>query len=308
MRILIVGVGAVGGYFGARLLAAGRDVTFLVRPRRAAQLAETGLVVRSPYGDLNIPAPPVVTADELRSSFDLILLSCKAYDLRAAMDSFAPAVGSNTVVLPLLNGMRHLDILEQRFGRGAVLGGYCMISANVDPHGHIHHVSEPHSLIYGALHASTDERLGRIAEVLSGAGFDARLSGEIVQEMWEKWVFIASLAGATCLMRSPIGTILAAGGERFVRELYDECARIAAANGFPQREGAHQRSLGILTARGSKLSASMLHDIERGAPTEGDHILGDLLARGGVAADDPSSRLALAYVHVRAYEARRNAG
>ena len=132
MRILVIGAGALGGYFGGRLLQAGRDVTFLVRERRAAQLAKTGLVIRSKLGDASLPNPPTIMADALREPFDLILLSCKAYDLAAAADSFAPAVGANTAILPFLNGMAHLDFLAARFGARAVLGGQCLISATLD--------------------------------------------------------------------------------------------------------------------------------------------------------------------------------
>src|SRR5580693_9251203 len=102
MRILVVGAGAIGGYFGGRLIEAGRDVTFLVRPRRAAELASAGLVIKSATGNLTVPSPPTVLADELKGHFDLILLSCKAYDLDGAMTSFAPAAGPGTAVLPLL--------------------------------------------------------------------------------------------------------------------------------------------------------------------------------------------------------------
>jgi 2-dehydropantoate 2-reductase len=116
MRILVVGAGAVGGYFGGRLLEAGRDVTFLVRTRRAGELAEHGLTIRSPLGDFHRPSPPVVSPEALAGPFDLVLLSCKAYDLDGAMESFARAVGDGTTILPLLNGMRHLDALADRFG------------------------------------------------------------------------------------------------------------------------------------------------------------------------------------------------
>jgi 2-dehydropantoate 2-reductase len=146
MRVLVAGAGAIGGYFGGRLLEAGRDVTFLVRPRRAAELAQTGLVIRSKLGDMNLPAPPTVTSDTLRQPFDLVILSCKAYDLDDAMTSFAPAVGPETVILPLLNGMRHLDALEARFGANHVLGGQCLISAVLDPDGRIRHRSDTHTL------------------------------------------------------------------------------------------------------------------------------------------------------------------
>src|SRR5207253_4544527 len=140
MRILIVGAGAIGGYFGARLAEAGRDVTFLVRPKRADQLA-SGLFVRSPKGDVHIPAPKLVTEAALGepkgSPFDLILLSCKAFDLDRAMESFAPAVGHGSMVLPLLNGMAHIEKLQKRFGSGAVLGGQCQISATLDAEGRV---------------------------------------------------------------------------------------------------------------------------------------------------------------------------
>src|SRR5580692_4813135 len=149
MRILVVGAGAIGGYFGGRLLQAGRDVTFLVRPRRQAQLGKTGLVIRSRFGDVTLPAPPTVTADALRAPFDLILLSCKSYDLQSAADSFAPAVGPNTAILPFLNGMAHMDFLASRFGASAVLGGQCVISTTLDAEGRILHLNDTHLVSFG---------------------------------------------------------------------------------------------------------------------------------------------------------------
>src|SRR5687768_5052332 len=121
MRFLVAGAGAIGGYFGGRLLEVGCDVTFLVRPRRAAELARTGLVIKSRYGDASFAAPPTITPDELREKFDVILLSVKAYDLDDAMESFAAGVGPQTAILPLLNGMGHLDRLDARFGAQHVL-------------------------------------------------------------------------------------------------------------------------------------------------------------------------------------------
>src|ERR1700692_2855663 len=111
MRILVVGAGAIGGYFGGRLLEAGRDVTFLVRPRRAAELADAGMVIKSPNGDVTLKNPPAVQADRLRVKFDVMLLSCKACDRDDAIKSLAPAVGPQTSIIPLLNGMLHLDVL-----------------------------------------------------------------------------------------------------------------------------------------------------------------------------------------------------
>lgn len=304
MRILVVGAGAIGGYFGARLLQAGRDVTFLVRPRRAAQLAATGLIVKSPLGDIDLPQPPLIEAQDLRARFDLIILSCKAYDLDGAIQSFAPAVGPGTLILPLLNGMRHLDALDQRFGAGAVLGGLCAISTALDDEGRILHFSNFANLSYGARANAQAQAAAALDAVLPGAGFDARRSDKIAQEMWEKWTFIASAAGITCLMRAAVGDIAAGGGADLALALYSECAEIAGAGGFAPREPAQKFARGLLTTPGSDFAASMLRDIERDGKIEADHIVGDLLRRRG-GAPEPNSVLRIAYAHLKAYEARR---
>ena len=303
MRILVVGAGAIGGYFGGRLLEAGRDVTFLVRPLRAAQLARTGLSIRSPTGDVDLLAP-TVQADGLREPFDLILLSCKAFDLPEAMQSFAPAVGPNTAILPLLNGMQHLDLLEQRFGAAAVLGGWCAISATLDPDGRVLHLGPVQTLTFGECDGRATERIQAIVAAFAGTKFETRAVANILQEMWEKWVFIATAAGITCLMRATIGDIVAAGAADLATVLLDECAAIAGGQGFPPGAAAMQRNRAMFTAAGSPFTASMLRDVERGAHTEVEHILGDLLRRG----DQPAGAhtlLRIAYAHITAYEARR---
>jgi 2-dehydropantoate 2-reductase len=304
MRVLVVGAGSIGGYFGGRLLEAGRDVTFLVRSRRASELARTGLAIRSPVGDVNLPAPPTVAAEDLSEPFDLVLLSCKAYDLAGAINAFAPAVGPETAILPLLNGMRHLDLLEARFGAERVLGGQCLISAALDPEGRILHLNETHILSFGERDGARSRRVEAIAAELSGARFEARLSQAILREMWEKWVFIATGAGVTCLLRASIGDIVAAGAADLATALLDECAAIAARQGFAPSDAAMQRSRAMFTAAGSTLTASMLRDIERGAPIEAEHVVGDLLRRGGKETE-ASSLLRTAYLHLKAYEGRR---
>ncbi len=302
MRILVVGAGAIGGYFGGRLLGASRDVTFLVRPRRAAELARTGLVIKSRLGDVSLPAPPTIAADALRAPFDLVLLSCKAYDLEGAMESFAPAVGPDTAILPLLNGMAHLDALAARFGSGHVLGGQCLISVALDPEGRVLHLNDNHALSFGERDGSTSARVQRIDALLTGARFDAHLSTAILQEMWEKWIFIAANAGITCLMRASIGDIAAANAADLARALFEENCAIAAKNGFAPGAEAVRRSVSMLTAPGSPLTASMLRDIERSARIETDQIIGDLLRRG----DGSSALLRIAHAHLKAYETRRS--
>ncbi|HKT19562.1 MAG TPA: 2-dehydropantoate 2-reductase [Stellaceae bacterium] len=307
MRILVVGAGAIGGYFGGRMLAAGRDVTFLVRPRRAAQLAATGLVIKSAKGDVSLAAPPVILADQLRQPFDLVLVSCKAYDLEDAIASFAPAVAPRTAILPLLNGIRHLDTLEARFGSEAVLGGQCIIAATLDPAGTILHLNTDHQLTFGERGGAKSDRIRAIAAEMANAVFEHRTSDRILLEMWEKWVFLAALAGGTCLMRASIGEIMRAPrGKEIMLNLLEECRMTAAANRFEPRDDFMARCRGLLTAPDSSFTASMLRDMERQAPIEADHILGDLIRRrneaeatqGGIALLD------LAYAHLKAYEAR----
>ena len=306
MRILVVGAGAVGGYFGGRLLEAGCNVTFLVRPKRAAQLAENGLVIKSRFGNVTLKAPPTVHASELHHDFDLIVLSCKAYDLDAAIDSFAPAIGPGTAILPLLNGMRHLDLLDERFGAARVLGGQCLISAKLDDRGSILHLNDSHLLTFGEREGNRSPRIDGIAAEIGKAKFELRASSVILLEMWEKWVFLATLAAITCLMRSAIGDIEAAGGARLALDLLEECRSSAASAGFAPRAEFLERTLSTVTAPGSLLTASMLRDIEDGAPIEADHVLGDLVRRGDRVLSPDRSLLRLAYMHLKAYESRRN--
>jgi 2-dehydropantoate 2-reductase len=308
MRILVVGAGAIGGYFGGRLLAAGCDVTFLVRARRAAQLAADGLVIESPFGRVVRPAPPTVLARDLAAPFDLILVACKAYSLADAIVSFAAAVGRDTAILPLLNGMRHLDDLDRRFGAPHVLGGQCQIAATLDARHRIIHLSQNHDLSFGERDGALSERARVIAGEMAGAAFVARASDNILLEMWEKWVFLAAFAAGTSLLRAAIGDIVAApGGARLMLGLFDECRAIAAASGLAPRDPFVERIRAMLTAAHSPLTASMLRDIENRNPIEADHVIGDLIRRGAAvgALPDTGSLLRLAYLHLKAYEARR---
>lgn len=315
MRFLIVGAGALGGYFGGRLLAAGQDVTFLLRPRRVAQLAQTGLVIKSPRGDLTLPAPPHVTSDAIAAPYDVVIVACKAYDLAQTMTSFAAAVGPATMVLPLLNGMQHLEQLQQRFGAQRVLGGLCMISAALDAEGRVQHLNDMHGLLFGELDGTASARVAALQAACAGANFDAQASTGILQEMWEKWIFIASAAGITCLMRSTIGDIVSAGAGGLASGLLDECAAIAAASGYPPRPAALERARAMLTADKSPLTASMFKDLVKGGPIEADHILGDLLHHQQLneqlqkqpqkQPQESVSLLQVAYAHLKTYEARR---
>jgi len=304
MKTLIVGAGAVGGYFGGRLMQAGRNVTFLVRTPRAAALAKNGLRIRSPHGDAHLPAPATITADRLTIPFDLIVVSCKAQDLASAIDSFAPAVGPQTLVLPLLNGMRHMDVLNARFGKARVLGGQCVISVTRDSEGGIVQLTEMQFLSFGEQDGSRSERVAAVLAFMTNAGFDVAMSDNILLEMWSKWVFIATGAGITCLMRASVGDIVEAGASDLVVTLLEEGRAIATAEGFSPSEDSVAKARAMFTQPQSRLTASMLRDIESHSSTEGDYILGDLLERGRKH-QLKTPLLRIAYAHVKAYEARR---
>jgi 2-dehydropantoate 2-reductase len=304
MRILVIGAGALGGYFGARLVRAGRDVTFMVRPARAAQLAKTGLRVSSPHGDFAVPAPAIAAAD-IKTPFDLILVGVKSYSLDEAMDQFAQAAGPETAILPLLNGMGHIDRLSARFGAEHVLGGMANISAGLDAEGRVAQFIPNHDLVFGEVAGGLSARIRALEAVICGAGFDGRVSESVMHDMWEKFVQLGLGAGITCLMRASIGDILAApGGREAMFSLFDECCAIATASGYPPRPAFIEFDHKLITTVGSPLKWSMLRDIERGSTTEGEHILGDMVARArkfGVA----TPILDLARTHVAAYEIAR---
>jgi 2-dehydropantoate 2-reductase len=302
MRILALGAGAVGGYFGGRLAQSGADVTFLVRPARAEKLRSRGLVIRSPKGDAELKVK-VVTADEPIAPYDLVLLSCKAYDLESAVKAIKPAVGERTVILPVLNGMRHLDALDAAFGKERVLGGVAQIGATLGPEGEIRHLNPLETLRFGARAASQDDACARFEPIIKRAAFDGARSHEIMQEMWEKWVFLATLAGATCLFQGSVGEIMATShGEELMRVLLDECAAVAAGAGFAARAEAREKALRTLTERGSKMTASMMRDFASGARIESDAIIGDMLNRA-MGKGLPSVILKVVNTRLQVYEA-----
>ncbi len=280
MKILVVGAGAVGGYFGARLAQAGRDVTFLVRPRRAEQLQRDGLQILSPHGNITLQ-PRTVTSKDIQAPYDLIMLGVKTPALDQAIADMKPAIGPDTMIYPVLNGMRHIDILSQAFGEHAVLGGVCMVSTDIDEQGRIVQLHDTQKLVYGELNGEVTSRIKSVDETMQGAGFDAELSTHIVADMWQKWVFIAALGLITCLLDGSIGEINAVpGGESTALQCLDECVAVAGASGFPLAEPFLNQIRQYYTSKASRLTSSMFRDMHRGANVEAEAILGDLLKHG----------------------------
>lgn len=304
MRILILGAGAIGGYFGGRLVQAGADVTFLVREQRARQLETAGLVVESPLGDVRVS---VRTAMDARSVAppDIVILACKAYDLPAVLDSIDAAVRQETAILPLLNGVAHLETIAARLPAADLWGGVAHLGVTLTPDGVVRHLNQLNTILFGPRRGRADARAAKLLSLFAGTPVEAKVRDNIEQDLWDKFVFLATLAGMTCLMRASVGTILeTASGERLILQLLRECERVADAQGFKPDQQQLARYRAQLTQRGSTSTASMLRDIEHGGPTERDHILGDMAARArqlGVSAP----LLEVALTHLEAYERRR---
>jgi 2-dehydropantoate 2-reductase len=303
VRTLFVGAGATGGYFGGRLAQVGKDVTFLVRPGRQGVLHQRGLRIKSPDGETVVP-PRTITADTVDGHYDLVVLAVKSYALEQALIDMAPAVGPRTVIVPLLNGLRHVDELQGAFGPERAWGGVCLISATLDDDGDVVQLTGMQRLGYGPLDGAEDERLPEVTYALSGAEFDSNPSRTIVQDMWEKWVFLASLGAATTLMRGTVGEINAApGGLDFGARIAAESMAIAAAAGHPLRPGAVSLLQTGLAGTGVSTS-SMYRDLMQGAPVEADAILGDFVAeaaKNGV----PAPMLSAATTALSIYSAKR---
>jgi 2-dehydropantoate 2-reductase len=307
VKILILGAGAVGGFWGARMRQAGIDVTFLLRERRAETVRKNGLVVKSPKGDFTV-SPKVVTKGSEGGPYDVVIVACKAYDLPSAMDAIAPAVGNNTTVVPILNGHAHFATLDARFGKEKVAGGLARIGGMLGPNGEILHS--------GASGVSFGERDGKPArpalveldQACEKAGIVGGLNANINQDLWDKWIMLGAIASMCSAMRGTIGDIMESeDGGAIMSEILEECRRVAAAEGFAPSDKVVGAIKASLTQKGGKSVASILGDIEKGGAVEARQIVGDMLARArqhGIAAPN----LRFAFAHLQTYEARRSRG
>ena len=307
MRILVLGAGAVGGYFGGRLAEAGRDVTFLVRPARAALLTEQGLRVASPLGDFTVKPPQLATAETLKGPYDLIILTAKHYDLDQAINAVRPAVGPETAVLPLLNGLVHLDRLAEAFGGEAILGGVAYVGASLRPDGSINHHNRLSGIAFGERAGGVSERTKAISAEFADSKVSAPPSENVMLDMWEKFVMITTMAGMNCLMRGTIGDINATeDGAAAMLALFAENQAVAAATGYQPRQTYCENIAKMLTEKGSLNNASMHHDLAHGSRTEAEWIIGDMRRRAqALGVDTPLLRAA--WAHLQVYENRRAA-
>jgi 2-dehydropantoate 2-reductase len=306
MKILVLGAGGIGGLTGGRLAQHGADVTFLVREKRKAQLDADGLRIVSPQGDAIVKVRTVLKS-EVQPEYDLVILTCKAYDLQDAIDTLRPAIGDKTAILPLLNGIAHIELLNAEFGASRVLGGTAKMQVTLTPEGTVKQLNDWQTLTFGEQQGGVSERLQAFEKLLKPTGITAKLSSNIIRELWLKLVHLATVAGATCLMRANVGEIVRTPeGTVFLNRLLSTNSDIAAHNGHrPDDEflGTYRK---LFETRDATYEASMLRDLERGGRVEAEQILGYMLSKCREAGINDALHLAT-YTHVKSYEQRRDA-
>jgi 2-dehydropantoate 2-reductase len=309
MRFLVLGAGALGGYFGGLLLQGGAEVAFVVRPRRAAQLAKSGLVVKTPAGDIKCPVNTLL-AGEIDGHYDVVLLACKAYDLDSAIEAIAPALGTGSAVLPILNGIRHLDMLGARLGQEHVLGGVGLVNAELSPEGVIEfRLAAAEHLVFGELTGESSARCREIHRAFAAGGVPSRASGHIIAEMWAKFCGYAAVATIAILTRARAGEIAATvAGDGFVAAVFNECTRLVTREGYEAPAEMLDTFSKLYAQIGSSYRPSVAVDLEAGRQTEGEHTIGDLVRRADQCGlEVPLLRAALCNLQVHEARVRQRA-
>jgi len=301
MRILVLGAGGVGGYFGGRLVEKGEDVTFLVRENRKKQLEKNGLVIRSVNGDYAF-SPKLTTSKDAKETFDVVLFSTKSYHLENAIADLKPFVGENTVIVPLLNGIAHVSRLQEAFGEEKVIGGLCFIETTLNSEGDVVQTSAAAKLVYGEFRGKDTARIRQISDAFSGTKADFVLSSSIEKEMWHKYLFITVMSGVTSLMRAPIGPIRESeGGRGMIRQFFTEGAAIMHAHNAPISETIIDDHMKTIDSIGYEMKSSMQRDMEKKAFVEGDHLQGHMLELAKEKGID-APILAMVYQNVKVYK------
>ncbi|MGD9580448.1 MAG: ketopantoate reductase family protein [Vampirovibrionia bacterium] len=301
MKILLLGAGAVGGYFGGRLYQAGLDVTFLTRQKRADILAKNGLIIKSEMGNLNTSVKTILK-DDIKETYNFIILACKAYHLDQAIEDIKLAVGKDTYIIPLINGLDHFDVLDTKLGKDKIIRALCFVNSKLSPEGEIIHSSKLQKIVFGSVNQDVISGCGKFESLMSKSNLDYIYSKDIMQDLWEKFVFITSAAGLTCLMRADIATILNSPyGEEIALNIFNECIQTAEAAGYKLRDEFYDRFRSIITNKNLPMKTSLLIDIENRNTTESDHIIGSMINHANrLNVDCPV--LKTVYCHIKSYE------
>lgn len=277
MRILVLGAGGIGGYFGARLAESGKDVTFLVRSKRKSSIEQNGLVINSVKGNY-VFSPKLITKEETVEPFDVVLLSTKAYHLDGAIEDLKPFIGDQTVIIPLLNGIAHVPQLQQAFGEEKVFGGLCIIETTLDSQGEVNHTSDFDQLIFGELNGDSSNRAKELESAFSGSKAEIILSDSISKDMWHKYLMITVMSSITTLMHAPIGPIRdSEGGKTYIEDMYNEVAQIMRIHRAPISNNIVNNYMKSLDNLSYHFKTSMQRDMEKGLNIEANHIQGYIL-------------------------------
>ncbi len=281
MNIAIMGSGGLGGYFGARLAAAGHDVAFIARGVHLAALRSHGLSLKSDFGDLDVPA--VVATDEPAGigPVDIVVFTVKLYDMAAAAEAARPLVGNGTVVVPLLNGIDAPNVLSQVLGDAAAAGGVTRILSFIDAPGVIRQIGRFAEVIVGPLHDTQRERLGEFRDALQASGVQARVSDDIRAEIWKKMVLLAPLSAITTVTRRPCGVIQSAAE---LRDLFRcgvaEAVAVAQACDIDLPDTTVDDICAFARGLPAESPTSMQYDLEQGRRLELPWLSGALVRLG----------------------------
>jgi 2-dehydropantoate 2-reductase len=281
MRVVVMGTGGVGGYFGARLAKSGCEVGFVARGKQLAALRAGGLRVQSPLGDMELPQ---VTASDNPADLgraDMVLFGVKLWDTAEAAQMIRPLVGEDTAVVSFQNGVMKDDILKEALGARHVIGGVCYIAATIAEPGVIRHTGTMQKLVFGEYGGAMTPRVERFRDACVKAGIDVEVPPSIEQAIWEKFVFLVALSGTTTLARTPIGPIRSNERSRaFFQDVMDEVVQVARAEGVALPADYAAMRIAFADQLPATMTSSMHGDLDRGSRLEVEWLSGDVVRRG----------------------------
>lgn len=300
MRIVVMGTGGTGGYFGAKLARAGEDVTFVARGAHLAAIREHGLRVKSAIeGESVVRAPAVERVDGLQAA-DVVLFCVKSFDTERAAAAVRPVVGAGTGVLSVQNGVDNEDKLADILGPGHVIGGVAKVFSTIEAPGLISHVLLG-QLIFGEMDGKESDRTRAFLGACARAGIAAEISADMRRSLWEKYIFLVAQAGMTALTRLPAGIIRRVPETRqMYRMLLEEMTRLGRAAGVRVEEAGVDTYMSMLDSLGEQAYSSLHHDLVHDKRLELEALHGHAIRLGQRYAI-PTPTLSAVYAALRPY-------
>jgi 2-dehydropantoate 2-reductase len=268
VKIAIFGSGGVGGYFGARLAAAGENVTFLARGAHLKAMQEDGLHIESPNGSLHLPKVQATDRPQAIGPVDVVLFTVKLYDVDASAATLQPLIGPSTVVITLQNGVEAMDMVAAHVGADHVAGGAAYIVVVIDKPGHLRHTTA-HSLVFGERDGQRSDRLVAFEQACVRAGFKGKASTDVQTDLWVKFIRLSTWSGMTAVTRSPMGVVREdAALFKMMMDAIDEAIAVGRARGITFPADILDTTLAMIKGFPPNSKSSMLEDLERGRSLE----------------------------------------